>query len=451
MSVPYQYHGTTGFNFCPWTGFKGAYSTGSTTTSNLPFPGGWKPNDPTINPYGGIYGFVLYNDPTIGNAYALDVVPNYANNTWIGTAPSCSVGPSNCNNYGAPNIPYNLMPKLWTGYSTNTDGIKIPSTGCTQCTTGEQVLCTTDNQMSIDSCPGATGTYAFSTPPFMEARTDYYSNVSPIQYPRGKGRCVYPANIIKNDQDLSNLMQLSNYKQIDPDLAILLGLNYCYSTVNGPCGVSPAGLIMHCTKYMVDKQSSNSSQLPCVQLIDGTLMNSPSGKNLLNMKNQEWCNDVNNMYTPLCDCINADINNQSNPVQVRSVYATISDALIPNVGNTIPKECWFKPCNTYAFPHYSNIQCPTTLINCNNIISSNSPGFIGSNSQYLSCNTNTTTPQPSTTPISTPVKSTFSNIITNPSVFWPVFIIFVIIVVIIITLLKPKNNNVNPVSPTVNK
>jgi len=442
--------GYTGLNYCPWTGEPlinniQAYSSGSETTATLPFPGGWKPS---TNSYSGTYNYLAYNDPTLGPAYALEVVPNFAHNTWIGTSPNCNVSTTDCTNYKAGILPENIMPKMWTGYRSGDvtkGGVQIPSTGCNVCSiSGEHVLCTTDTQMSLDSCPGATGEYSLSQSPMVETRSTYFDVPNLTNYPRGKGRCIYPANIIKNDNDLINLMALSSSNLINPNLAIDLGLNYCYASVTGQyCGLDSNGShIENCTRYAVDKNSANVITPPCVDLVNN-ILGTAGGDHKLNSVNAAWCNNPNNMYTPLCDCLMAGDNDPTNPIAVRSAYAKITNDLLPNVGSVLPKECWFKPCSQssgYAIPYYNqNVVCPANVINCNNIFDSTNSGLID-NSQYMSCSFNQSSPPINTT---TPTNNNIPSLSGNNTVIY-LLITFISIVIIgfIFSITLAKSNKV---------
>jgi len=381
-------------------------TSGDQDTSHLPFPGGWySDTDIKNNPYGGNYTYQKYYDKTLNkDAYALNVVPDFQNNSWIFDN-ACNGNPNLCSpNTINTKLPYNLYPKVWTGYITSNDkstnnGIDIspptnqscPGYYSGYCKNNEGLtLCSTDTQMSINSCPGATGMFALKNRIYIAETTDYH-NVSTNEYPRGMGTCIYPADIISDDNDLINLMALRNTNMIHPELADILGLNYCYSPVQlGPgqgCGFnSDRQLIQDCNVYYYDKNSPNKVvNSPCVQLVD-RLTETYTGKRLLNKQNNQWCNDINHTYNPLCDCIKADVNNGPNgPIPARSAYKDISDLFIPGVQDTIPKKCWFTPCTTYAMPIYDTTPCPETNVSCTNITVKDGKSVIDHNNQYVNC------------------------------------------------------------------
>jgi len=397
---PWQNYKVVSIDQCPIANSNSISNSGNESTSNLPFPGGWySDTDKKNNPYGGSYTYRAYRDKTLNKpAYTLDVVPNFQNNVWIvGNSDTCLAVPESC----SPNainyeLPYNLYPKTWTGYRTENpkfptnDGINvtnIPKCGG-YCDGKGYLLCSTDTQMSLDSCPGSTGIYALKNQIYVAETADYH-NVPVDRYPRGMGTCIYPADIIQDNDDLVNLMALRDNKMIHPELADILGLNYCYSPIQlGPgqgCGVDfEYQLIQDCNIYYYDKYTGDTNS-PCVKLVD-KLIESDIGQMLLNEQNQQWCNNIDHIYNPLCDCIKADVNTDPNgPRLARTVYQELSDILIPRIPESVPKKCWFTPCDSYAMPIYDKAPCPKTDINCNNIIDANGRSFVDNNRQYINC------------------------------------------------------------------
>jgi len=447
---PWQNFTVVPLNLCPNTqtfnvsksqSLNDISTSGTQSTSNLHFPGGWySDTDIKNNPYGGSYTYRAYHDKTLNKpAYALNVVPNFQNNTWITNA--CTSTPNICSpnsiNY---NLPYNLYPKTWTGYKSNNtinEGINITvPPNCTECNGKGLVLCSTDTQMSLDSCPGSSGIYKFKNPIYVANTDNYFLNTSD-KYPRGMGTCIYPADIIQDNDDLINLMALRNTNMIHPELADTLGLNYCYSPIQlGPgqgCGFDAENkLITDCNVYYFDKYSPHSLISPCVQLVD-RLIETDVGRILLNEQNNQWCNKIEHTYHPLCDCIKSNVNDPNGPIKARTIYQELSDILIPRIPESIPKTCWFTPCTTYAMPIYDNAPCPEININCNNIIDNGGKSVIDHNNQYINCNNG-----PSGGGNDTP---TVINFLT--SIILPIFIIlFVIgIVSLIINRVKQKPSN----------
>jgi hypothetical protein len=394
------------FNECPVTEIKkpGSYNDiwemTRDSTSSFNFSGGWKSttdSQPTN-----------YNYTSTPNGYELDVVPNWSNLTWLsGTGKGwgfCGLhSPEECYTY----TEYDAKPlKNWAGYISNSRSgedymIVQQPVGCTQCgslPSGNRVLCTSNTEMDINSCPGHD---KFSNPPSIiplgstrgnyggySMDSGYYANLNANSYPRGRGKCLYKFDTIKTDKDLTELLALKNNSLIHPDLADELAARYCYSSIPGvTCGKDFDGnIINNCIRYRYDELTSTTDNIkPCVTWRKSKINEGISGRNFLDSYAEAWCNNINNKYTPLCDCFKKNDNNGAIPVRnyyelVTNQYKTLTDV--------IPARCWYKPCksNEYSIEKLEPQEVCNAKVNvCNQINNIKDTGSIDVKQQYLSC------------------------------------------------------------------
>ena len=399
---------------CPWQGKRDGISwkfnnSGPNVTtsniSNLPFKGGWKPPksvNSTLNPFGGEYGFdKVYDSNNKVSSYKLQVVPDWSQLTWIGTAPSCGqLQPNACSSmYRDSPIP----PKQWAGYTSDLESYHNQNMqtafaqGCNGCSVNHNMmLCTLDDQMLPSSCPGYN---SFSTKPkVVNLRVDtsgseYYTPDASL-YPRGVGLCEYPVNIINTDAELSALLRLKNENAIHPDLADNLAANYCYRDTPGTCGKDYDGKdITICPKFKVDEKSADSSSRPCTEWIRSkSNTGNTAGRKMLDDLSIQWCNDINHTFTPLCDCLKKDVRSASINIPVRNFYNTLTSMSVnPEVAKlttAMPAHCWFKPCTEkeYALPLLTTEgSCPINANVCNQINTSMDQATIEGVNQVLNC------------------------------------------------------------------
>ena len=449
------------FDECPWTGdsfgWKQSHS-GNESTSNFDFSGGWKDD--------GKYGYTSVN-----SGFELDVVPNWDKLTWIGTAPICGKNrKSQCTSSLYQNKTGVTAPKKWAGYiSVKRDGVdnedddklivKEPD-GCNNCGSGNMVLCTLSDEMLNNSCPGIN----LQSKPTVVTGLDYYAG-SIANYPRGRGKCFYDKNIIKNDPDLDILLNLKRNNLIHGKLVDELAGNYCYSTKSGSCGNDPDKKpISKCIKYKIDEMSDNSASKPCIKWRNSKIGEGDSGKELLDRFAQQWCNDPNNKYTPLCDCWKkTDVG--TNTIKIRNFYSILTDTKMnPNTAaamNVIPTHCWYKPCqlDSYSIPvNVVSGDCPANVNICNQINTADTGSSINDIKQTLSCSiaqpsgqktiTSGADNNPSNDGSTDITKNFVDQILENfpmlkeQYVYIPIIIFIVaIIIAFIINAFNPKKNN----------
>lgn len=388
---------TVFFRDCPWTGKtllneKKQSDTGSVDTSSFPFSGGWrKDNDIINNEYGGSYNYEPRITGGQTEGYYLDVVPNWDRLTWN----ACTNNPtiSTCKN-----LDFLESPKNWAGYASDTvsgttNFIKKEPEGCNNCILNESMLlCTYNDQMLPSSCPGNG---MFSLGPSVAPITDYY-NDDITKYPRGKGKCYYPINLIQNDNELSSLLTLKDSNRIDPNLADNLAAKYCYQTVTDTtCGEDTDGTpITHCIKYKVDEKANDSATRPCTRWRSSLAnIDNTQGRRFLDTYSEQWCNNEENKYTPLCDCIQRDSTSEVYSRPIRNFY----DIMTNNYSNVvnkdatittaIPTQCWYKPCElgSYSIPVIATeMVCPVDANICNQIDFAKD-GTISNTQKFLTC------------------------------------------------------------------
>jgi hypothetical protein len=405
-----------GIACCPFSGRTsdnilhcGLDTSHSTDQLGLDVSSGWKKTPVTSNgkTYNGVYG---YNDTAGG--FLLDVVPNYKNLTWVGTAPSCGINyKDQCSASNWEPTPDGYKPQIWTGYTTNRNlgsgGIQVQP-NCNGCTSGgHQILCTTSTSMTNDSCPGFNTSPPMSNPPIPKINDNYFSNISTSDYPRGVGHCFYGTDMVKNDTDLSILQNLYERDKIPKGLYVELGLNYCYKqTKSGACGTdSNNNSIRKCTNFQIDNVNNIGPATPCQKLINDLKDNGQ--RSTLSTRNTNWCNKDENKNTALCDCINSD---RPPEITIRNIFHILTDVTLNSKAAavlTVPKECWFPPCTKYALPTYNTITpCTSYNLNCNNIniIDRQSKAIYEANAASINCSLNgnpTPTPPASSTNLST--------------------------------------------------
>lgn len=436
------------FNNCPWTGnswFTDRYeNSGDESTSSFTFNGGWKPS---TNTYGGTYNYITRTQSGQTTGYDLEVVPNWNKLTWVGTAPFCNNNlPEACRSADFNSYPF--KPRQWAGYSSNNNAainrnmITTTPTGCNTCSSGNMVLCTYAEQMTNDSCPGF-GQFRVS-PSVVPLLTDnpnneYYTGIDSNLYPRGKGKCFYPIDMIQSDDELTKLLDLKKNSKIHPEMADKLAAEYCYRTVQGAtCGKDNDGNdITNCVKYKVDSLDSNSARKPCtIWRSEKSASGNTVGRRMLDDYGEQWCNRNANKYTPLCDCIKRDDRTGGVNIPVRNFYDTITNKY-RTLTSTIPPHCWYQPCETgsYAIPQLTTEgNCPVSSNVCPQIITGKEGSELDTIKQYSSCTINAAdgtkvvdpnAPADESTTATTPSSSIF----TKPYVYIP--IIFTVVAITI--------------------
>lgn len=461
------------FDECPYTENSwgstkyDSVTTDNDTTVNFNFSGGWYPDSASS----GRYLKTDKIDPGSGEVlgYYLDVVPNWGGLSWYSGASNewgtCGThGPQDCENAVDSRTNQKIFPN-WAGYSSNR--IDNPNfmwtqtaTGCAGCLTGNRVLCTINRDMYPNSCPGFN---SFSNGPSVVAKqptsgkyngfdtlSGYYANLNSTDYPRGKGKCFYPKDTIQSDTELTTLLNLKNQDKIEPKLADDLAAAYCYKTVtDSTCGENlNKNVINHCTKYKVDSYSQDAANKPCIKWRNSLIQNDANskrtdGKSFLDSVAIGWCNDPNNKYTPLCDCIKKESINDavaSNPI--RNFYDVLMKVSLETNKELIgvPPQCWYRPCqigNTYAM-ELLNVsgECPATLNICNTVNVAKDGGAITDTSQFISCtiDENKKTEQTTTPPADTTAEKTSTSLFSKPYVYIPV--VFTVLAVIIAIISK---------------
>lgn len=432
-------------------------------------PSGWRPQNTNKS------NLLLYQPANLethilddNSGYNLEVIPNWKNLTWADDSKDACMtkkGPDTCENYYYYDGITPVNPYVYAGYSSDVYSdpndkrynlIQLNAEGCASCDApltrnNNKVLCAAgDNgskNMEVSSCFG----YDFLTnKPSVVIREDksgnfggytvsspYYSGLDIKTYPRGVGLCHYSKNAIGTDNELSQLLDNKD-KTIPSKLVNELAADYCYATdTSRNCGNDVDGkLITHCTRYKADQNDENSTSKPCVRWFSSMLSDN---KQFLDNRAINWCNQNNNKYTPLCDCINKNIKGPTT-IPIRNFYDTVnnnrSQSFVP-----IPDPCWYLPCkdDTYSIPLYENIissnPCPPVNM-CTQINFANNNSIINDANQYLKCNqninnntnTNNTTNVPSTsntTNSNTNGTSAIGTLLSNPFVY--IMIVFLAI------------------------
>lgn len=474
---------------CPWSNPGKGGEIGNKTTKDIgdtsAYTGGWHPTT------SGQKGTFNYTPTSSGSGYVLEVIPNWDKLTWFSAA-----GPnySDCQDsvpfdlYTTNNqmcTPYGLI-KQWAGYSTNyhtgfPSMISINRPGCAGCSgsgNNNRILGSFDVEMSGDSCPGynelkqnpdvvaidypylasrkisnaAPSSAGFYGPDKLP--TNYYQGLDPNLYPRGKGKCFYPKDIIKDDSDLQKLSTLKDQKQIPEGLFDSLAANYCYSKVNGGCGNDLDGIpIIDCVKFKVDELAPNSADKPCIKWRSGKLT-TREGREYLDNLSRQWCNTANNANTPLCDCIKKE---SINGAKIRDFYKTMTNNH-SQLLTTVPPACWFLPCQekSYALEIYNaDKNCASVVNICNQINTAVDESVIANNSQYLNCTASANSYGESNTMQdgsildsigsgnNTDTTNKFDFSITNPYIYIPLIIIVFLIVIGIIIAVSSSGGDGN--------
>jgi hypothetical protein len=320
----------------------------------------------------------VYDAFSSETGFNVRVKPIFDNLTWVGTAPTCSSNNGDsCKSTNFDNIPELRKPRIWTGYysgsSMSDNNLNISNGSCNNCSTGRQVLCSLNSNMSIQSCPG----YDLSNPP--EIGNLQQSNA---EHPHGVGTCYYPLDIIKNDDDLQKMINVKNNNKLPHTISDTLISNYCYNSTDYNCKIPTydGHVISGCIRY---KSDSRSGEL--CRTWKSTLDNSKLP--ILDSMGGIWCD--NNQSHALCDCLKANFPNNSRARDVYNSVTQVNQNGTP-VSAVLESYCWFKPCinNPESYAITKEVvqaeRCPSTVNICTNSVSADTDSFITNSSQI--CN-----------------------------------------------------------------